>query len=144
MIILYRPADGGEEQQFDMRRVRTSEAAIVQKAADMKWGEIKLGVREDDPTSLRGVVWILMKREQPNLRWGDFDPENDELTSRFDAREVAGYVDEIMSLPEEKRAGAIAELKAWALDPAEVDAAMAAAAALPKETLVKATSKSGD
>ncbi|MFD4934506.1 hypothetical protein [Streptomyces virginiae] len=143
MIILYRPADGGEEQQFDMRRVRTSEAAIVQKAADMKWGEIKLGVREDDPTSLRGVVWILMKREQPNLRWGDFDPENDELTSRFDAREVAGYVDEIMSLPEEKRAGAIAELKAWALDPAEVDVAMAAAAALPKETPVKATSKSG-
>ncbi|MFB6512119.1 hypothetical protein ACFCW4_02540 [Streptomyces virginiae] len=144
MIILYRPADGGEEQQFDMRRVRTSEAAIVQKAADMKWGEIKLGVREDDPTSLRGVVWILKKREQPNLRWGDFDPENDELTSRFDAREVAGYVDEIMSLPEEKRAGAIAELKAWALDPAEVDAAMAAAAALPKETPAKATSKSGD
>lgn len=144
MIILYRPADGGEEQQFDMRRVRTSEAAIVQKAADMKWGEIKLGVREDDPTSLRGVVWILMKRDQPNLRWGDFDPENDELTSRFDAREVAGYVDEIMSLPEEKRAGAIAELKAWALDPAEVDAAMSAAAALPKETPAKATSKTGD
>ncbi|MCX5584285.1 hypothetical protein [Streptomyces erythrochromogenes] len=143
MIILYRP-EGGEEQQFDMRRVRTSEAAIVQKAADMKWGEIKAGVREDDPTSLRGVVWVLKKREQPNLRWNDFDPENDELTSRFDAREVATYVAEIMSLPESKRAGAIAELKAWALDPAEVDAAVAEAAAPPKETPAKATSKSGD
>ncbi|WP_030764732.1 hypothetical protein [Streptomyces sp. NRRL F-2664] len=144
MIILYRPADGGEEQHFDMRRVRTSEAAVVQKATDMKWGEIKVGVREDDPTSLRGIVWILKKREQPNLRWSDFDPENDELTSRFDTREVALYVAEILSLPEEKRASAADELKAWALNPADVDAALAEAAAPPKEATTMETSKADD
>lgn len=142
MIILYRP-EGGEEQQFDMRRLRTSEAQIIERTTDMKWGQIKVGVRDDDPTALRGVAWALLKRTQPSLRWSEFDPGVDELTSRFDAREVASYAAEIVALPEEKQAGAIAELKAFALDPAGVEAAVADAAAPPKEAPTETTSTAG-
>ncbi|MFF4848006.1 hypothetical protein [Streptomyces sp. NPDC001194] len=133
MIIVYRPADG-EEQHFDARSVRTSEAQIVERTTDMKWADLKIGLRDDDPTALRGIVWVLMKRSQPTLRWADFDPTVDELYSRFDAREVAAFAADIASLPEERQPQAIADLRHYAADPDSVDEALAAAAAPPKET----------
>lgn len=134
MIIVYRPEGDGEEQHFDMRSVRTSEAQIVARTTDMKWGEIKVGVRDDDPTALRGIAWVLMKRQQPSLRWSEFDPPVDALTSRFDAREVAAYAAGIVTMPEGQRAQAITELKAYAIDEALVEAALKEAAEPPKET----------
>ncbi len=133
MIIVYRPEGDGPEQQFDMRRVRASEASIVQKATDMTWAEIRLGVREEDPTALRGVAWVLMKRDKPDLRWGDFDPEIEELRCRYDAREVAEYAADIVGMPEDKQARFIAELRFYAADPDSVDAALAEAAGPPKD-----------
>ncbi|MFE5675111.1 hypothetical protein ACFQ7B_07525 [Streptomyces erythrochromogenes] len=141
MIILYEP-DGGEEQRFDMRQLRTSEAQIISRTTDMSWGAIKIGVGDQDPTALRGVVWALLKRQQPTLRWADFDPGVDELTMRYDAREVAGYAADIMAMPEERQARLIAELRYLALDPAGVDDALAEAAAPPKETPPTTTSTS--
>lgn len=142
MIIVYRPP-GGEEERFDIRAVRTSEAQIVERTTDMKWVEIKRGVRDDDPTALRGVAWVLKKRQQPTLRWSDFDPLIDELVSRFDDREVAEFASGIGLLPEDKRDEAIAELRYYAADEAAVDVALKAAAEPPKEATTE-TSPSDD
>lgn len=117
-----------------MRSIRTSEAQIVERTTDMQWGQIKVGVRDDNPTALRGIVWVLKKREQPSLRWSEFDPGVDEVTSRFDEREVAAYAGEIVRLPDDQRAQAIAELRIYALDPESVDVALKAASEPPKET----------
>lgn len=141
MIILYRP-EGGEERHFDVKSVRTSEAQIVERTTDMKWGEIKRGVRDDDPTAMRGIVWVLLKRETPTLRWSDFDPLIDELVSRFDGREVALYAEDVVKLPEDKREHAIAELKFYAADPGAVDVALEDAVAPPKEPMTEASPKS--
>jgi hypothetical protein len=140
VIILYRP-EGQDEQHFDMRRLRTSEAQIIERTTDMKWAAIKAGVRADDPTALRGVAWALLKRERPTLRWSEFDPGIEELTSRFDALEVAGYAAEILAMPEEERGTSVAELRFWAFDPAGVDAALEEAAS-PKEAPPTETSPS--
>ena len=141
MIILYRPEDG-EERHFDVKAVRTSEAQIVQRTTDMKWGDIKRGVRDDDPTAMRGVAWILLKRETPTLRWSDFDPLIDELTSRFDGREITAIAEDIVRMPEEQQEQAIAELKLYVFDPAAVDVAVKEAAEPPKEVTTK-TSPTG-
>lgn len=142
MIILYRPEDG-EARRFDVRTVRTSEAQIVERTTDMKWGDIKRGVRDDDPTAMRGVVWVLLKRETPTLRWSDFDPLIDELTSKFDARELAAVAADIVRLPEEQQERAIAEMRLYVEDPAAVDLAVKEAAGPPKEPTTE-TSPTGD
>lgn len=132
MIILYSPEDG-EPRRFDVRSVRTSEAQIVERTTDMKWGDIKRGVRDDDPTAMRGVVWVLLKRETPTLRWADFDPLIEELTSKFDARELAAVAADIAQLPEGQQERAIAEMRLYVEDPAAVDLAVKEAAGSPKE-----------
>lgn len=142
MIVVYTPEDGPEEQ-YDVRAVLTSEARIVARAADMTWGEIRLGVRDDDPTALRGVAWIHRKRQDPTLRWDGFDPPTGWLTGSFDAREVRGIAADIMALPEEKRPRAIAELRVYALDPAGVDIALRDAAAPPKDLTTETSTSDG-
>lgn len=132
MIILYRP-EGADEQQFDVRSVRTSEAQIVARTTDMTWTEIKAGIRDDDPTALRGIAWILLKRETPTLRWSEFDPLIGDLATRFDDREVGEFVQNLLRLPEEKQAWAIEELRFYAACPDYVDIALKAAAEPPKE-----------
>ncbi|NUT11018.1 MAG: hypothetical protein HOQ38_11120 [Nonomuraea sp.] len=92
MIIVYTP-EGGEPQQYDARSLRTSEASIVQRTAGMKWGEVEQGLDSDDPEAMRAIVWVLKKRDQPSLRYGDFDPLIGEMTSRMDRREVTEYVE---------------------------------------------------
>ncbi len=141
MIIVYSP-EGKPERHFDMSLIRTSEAQILERSADMKWAHIKLGVRQFDPTAMRGVAWILLKREQPTLRWDDFDPMVDELASRFDDKEVTGYVGEILAMPEAERASQFDELRRYALTPAVVDAALEEAAAGPKAAAPTATEAS--
>lgn len=119
MIIVYRP-EGGEEQRFDTRMLRTSEAQIVERTVDMRWAQVKAGLREDDPAAMRGVVWVLMKRQTPSLRFSEFDPGVEELSARFDLREVAEYTDEALKAPisETERAEALRELERFADDPA--------------------------
>ncbi|MEU0991930.1 hypothetical protein [Streptomyces sp. NPDC005953] len=93
MIIVYTPEDG-EPEQYDARTLLTSEASILQRTLDMKWQEIKDGLPYDDLDAMRGIVWILKKREQSTLRFGEFDPGTETMTARWDRREITEMLTE--------------------------------------------------
>lgn len=91
MIIVYAPA-GGEEQHFDARTLRVSEVSIVSRTIEQKWPQIQQGLADEDLDAMRGVAWVLAKRTTPSLRFGDFDPGVDELSTRMDKAEIESYV----------------------------------------------------
>lgn len=92
MIIVYTP-EGADPEQYDARTLLSSEASIVARTIDEKWPAIKEGLARDDLDAMRGIVWILRKRHAPTLRFGDFDPGVEELTTRYDKREIEDWVD---------------------------------------------------
>lgn len=92
MIVVYTPA-GGEPEHYDASTLKVSEASIVQRTVDMKWQEILAGLEQDDLEAMRGIVWVIKKRSEPSLRFGDFDPGVLELTSRMDNREIERWLD---------------------------------------------------
>ena len=96
MIVVYTPADG-EPEHYDASTLRVSEASIVQRTVDMKWQEILEGLERDDLDAMRGIIWVLKKRTQPSLRFGDFDPGVAEMTTRMDRREIERWVDGLFS-----------------------------------------------
>lgn len=96
MIILYTP-EGGEPQQLDAGRLRASEIQIIERTADSRWQDIKEAMKEGDINALRTVAWVVKKRTEPSLRYGDFDPFEDELSVRLDDREVRGYAERIFA-----------------------------------------------
>ncbi|MFF5773842.1 hypothetical protein ACFY8V_32905 [Streptomyces californicus] len=92
MIVVYTPA-GGEPEQYDAKGLVTSEASIVARTVDMKWPEIKAGLVDEDLDAMRGVVWVLKKRQAPTLRFGEFDPGVDEMVTRYDKAEAEAWFD---------------------------------------------------
>lgn len=97
MIIVYTPA-GGEPEHYDARSLKVSEVSIVSRTIDQKWPVIKEGLAEDDLDAMRGIVWVIKKRSQPNLRFGEFDPGVDEMVTRLDKTEVVNYVTEAVAI----------------------------------------------
>ncbi|MFF9625449.1 hypothetical protein [Streptomyces griseosporeus] len=96
MIVIYTP-EGAEPQHYDASTLRVSEASIVQRTVDMKWQEILKGLEEDDLDAMRGIVWVIKKRSEPTLRFGDFDPGVNEMITRMDRREVEAWVNEVLA-----------------------------------------------
>ncbi|MGW0372558.1 hypothetical protein ACWDZW_27450 [Streptomyces coeruleorubidus] len=96
MIVVYIPA-GGEPEHYDASTLRVSEASIVQRTVDMKWAEVQEGLERDDLDAMRGVVWVLKKRTQPSLRFGEFDPGITEMTTRMDNKEITTWVDNALA-----------------------------------------------
>ncbi|MFI7137191.1 hypothetical protein ACIBQ5_05310 [Streptomyces massasporeus] len=92
MIVVYTP-EGGEPEHYDASSLKVSEAAIVQRTVDMKWQEILAGLEQDDLDAMRGIVWVIKKRSQPALRFGEFDPGVTEMTSRMDNKEIQRWLD---------------------------------------------------
>lgn len=92
MIIVCTP-EGGEPEHYDARSLRVSEASIASRTADMKWGDIRAGLADEDLEAMRVVAWVLKKRQQPSLRYGDFDPGIEEMVTRLDKDEVAAWVE---------------------------------------------------
>jgi hypothetical protein len=94
LIIEYTP-EGGEPQRFDAGRLRASEIQVIERTADGRWADIKEAMSEGDVNALRTVAWVIKKRQEPSLRFGAFDPFEDELRVRLDAREVRAYAERI-------------------------------------------------
>jgi hypothetical protein len=123
VIIVYTPA-GGEPEHYDVRSLKVSEVSIVQRTIEQKWPVIKEGLGEDDLDAMRGIVWVLKKRSNPSLRFGEFDPGVDEMVTRLDKTEVENYVTEAVAIatrdPDvtgEQIAHALRDLPPMALDP---------------------------
>lgn len=139
MIVVYTP-EGGEPEHFDASSLRVSEAAIVQRTVDMKWQEILSGLEQDDLDAMRGIVWVIKKRTQPALRFGEFDPGVTELTSRMDNKEIQRWLDATLDAvdPEldwETIQGIIGpRLAEVAVDPEYARQLLDARATVPKET----------
>jgi hypothetical protein len=128
VIIVYTPA-GGEPEHYDVRSLRVSEVSIVSRTIDQKWPVIKEGLGDDDLDAMRGIVWVIKKRTNPSLRFGEFDPGVDEMVTRLDKTEVENYVTESVRIATqdpnvtgEQIAHALRDLPPMALDPAHAEA----------------------
>lgn len=90
MIIVYAPADG-ETHRWNMKEVRilSTEAEAVERVTGLEWQQARAKVLKGSMLALRAIAWVLMKREQPDLRYTAFVPEAGELAFDYDVDERA-------------------------------------------------------
>jgi hypothetical protein len=149
VIVVYTPADG-EPEHYDASTLKVSEASIVQRTVDMKWQEILRGLEEDDLNAMRGIVWVIKKRANPTLRFGEFDPGVLEMTSRMDNFEIKRWLDATLDaidpeLPWETVENLISSRIAdVAIDPEYVRSLLAARGRDPKDTTPDEPSKAAE
>lgn len=72
MYVTYKPEDGEvQEWEFHPDRVRVSEQVMVEKRAGVRWDEWVQGVKLGRAESRRVLLWHLIRRRHPGLRWDD-------------------------------------------------------------------------
>jgi hypothetical protein len=84
---------GSDPQRYDAGRLRASEIQKVESTAGANWRDVKEAMRLGDVNALRTVAYVIRKRSEPALKFGDFDPFEDELRVRLDDREVRRYAE---------------------------------------------------
>ncbi|MFC4611154.1 hypothetical protein ACFO9E_25670 [Streptomyces maoxianensis] len=118
MILIYEP-QGGERRTWNLKEIRfmSSEAETVERSTGLEWQEAKARVVKGSMLALRAIVWVLVKRDEPSLRYTQFDPAETEIGVDFDTEEWAVVRDEIANSPDmddEQRAAALAQIDAEA------------------------------
>ncbi|WP_329311711.1 hypothetical protein [Streptomyces sp. NBC_01262] len=93
MIFTYS-RQGAEPQRWDLSEVRflSSEAEAVERTTGLEWGEVlhwRTLVDKVSPTARRGLLWILLKRSDPTLRYSACDPVLAEMDVKLGAKELA-------------------------------------------------------
>ncbi|MFE3381930.1 hypothetical protein [Streptomyces anulatus] len=126
MIIVYTP-EGGEPERLNAGRLRASEIQIAESNSHRTWDELRAGLLDGDITTLRVLAWVIKKRTTPTLRLTAFDPFEDELVVKLDARETHRYAAEMFerySHDPAELAGAWAELREASDDPQVAEVAI--------------------
>lgn len=101
MIIVYAP-DDGETHRWDLKaaRILATEAEAVERVTDLDWNTARAKVIKGSMLALRAIAWVLLKRQQPSLRYGQFDPAAGELDWQYDADERAVIRENIAKDPD--------------------------------------------
>lgn len=113
MIIVYSP-EGGDVHRWDLKDVRIMavEAEEVERVTDLDWAAARAKIVKGSMLALRAVAFVLLKREQPTLRYGQFNPAAAELDFEYNATERAAIRASIEAdddLSEAERAAILAE-----------------------------------
>ncbi|MFC6017213.1 hypothetical protein ACFP2T_13475 [Plantactinospora solaniradicis] len=114
MQVTYKPEDGGVQSwEFLPGRVRSMEAALVEKTYGKPWEQFCAEVQSGSMKARRALLWHLMRRDHPTTRMEDVpDFYADEvviehsLTELLDVRDTLSKAD----LPEAERTQALAML----------------------------------
>ncbi|WP_405769321.1 hypothetical protein OG539_32845 [Actinacidiphila glaucinigra] len=98
MLLRYAPP-GTEGQVWDLSTVRflSSEAETVERTTDKEWAYVNsvaaLVIRAV-PTARRAVAWVLLKRQDPQLRYAQFDPALDDISVKLGQDDYERYLAE--------------------------------------------------
>lgn len=91
MYVTYAPEDGSppREWDFDPGRIRASEAEVLERQFGGNWDEFQLGVQAGNMRARRVMLWHLIRRDHPTLRFDDApDFFADELKVQFTSKEL--------------------------------------------------------
>lgn len=128
MIVSYTPADGPVEE-VSTDDLSALESSVIESATGMEWGDVEAALKFQRPTAMRAVLWVFHKRQQPTLRFGEFDVPGwkRRLKASIDREEILELVEGLRSKDESQAEfeEMLGYMRGLAHDPADVDWALA-------------------
>lgn len=96
MKFTYKP-EGTEEHQWkvwvvDPKKILNVESEAVEKVTGMRFPEWNNAVMEESTTAIHGLLWVLLKRENPTLAYNAVEFTYDEYELDLDDTQKADLV----------------------------------------------------
>lgn len=114
MYLTYRPEGSTEPRRWHIQlgRLRVFDTEAIEKATGMDYGsDFKQRLLQGNVRARRALLWIMLRREHPTLKYADVDFADDELLLEQDRDELAATRAEIAAsteLAEANRAALLA------------------------------------
>lgn len=90
MIVTYSP-EGGTKQQwpYDPNDLPYAEAELIEEVLDCTFEAFKVAAIKGGARAKRALLWVLLRRESPKLRFSDVQPRRiGELVVEYDLAEI--------------------------------------------------------
>lgn len=101
MIVTYTPADGEKKEwRFEPRKLMSPEAEAIEKVTRWTFQEFSSKFLAGSMLAYRAVVWIMLKRENPPLRFDDVSICLDDVWVSFDDQETAQVREALLADPD--------------------------------------------
>ncbi|WP_329187051.1 hypothetical protein [Actinacidiphila glaucinigra] len=88
MFLIYTPEDG-EPQRFRYvpQKLMTAEREALERRSGQDFADFTKGVLNGNAVCRRALLWVLLKRQHPTLRYEDVDFAWDELELQYSKQE---------------------------------------------------------
>lgn len=132
-VIISFTQDDGTVEELSTDDLSALEAAAIEQAlGDVQWQRVEALLQLQDPSALRAAVWAFRRREQPDLKFADFDVAGwrRRLKARITRPEIEDALNNLMlqalsSKSEDTQIDLLTpHLRKLAVDQADVDAAL--------------------
>jgi len=89
MLFSYKPDDGDAQQwTFRPRKFPSHEAEAIENATGMTWSEFSEQVLKGSVRARRALLWILLRRQHPVLKFNDVAFSLDEVELELEPDEL--------------------------------------------------------
>lgn len=127
MLVIYTPAEGAPER-YSVDDLSAIESEAIERVTGMEWHEVDQALRKQAPGAMRAVLWVWRKRQQPTLRFSDFDVPGwrKRLVARLEYDDIVSLLPSLRkgAESEEEFAEFCEEMRKVSDDPADVDRAL--------------------
>lgn len=117
LIVTYRPeGDPAQRWSFDPKQVISGEAEAIEKRSESTWDEFQKAILSGSIRARRVLLWHLLKKTHPPLRFDDVSFRAGEVEVEFEKHELQELRSEILKkdklVSDEDRDKAIAAIDA--------------------------------
>ena len=114
MIVTYKPADGDERSwTFRATEMSSGDAEDIEDAVGKTFDEWQMALQMGGAKARRALLWIMLRRDTPGLRFRDVSFRMGELDLDYEPEEKArlrAEVEKIKDIPEADKAQVLALL----------------------------------
>lgn len=102
MKFVYKP-EGADRREwdFDPNRILNVEAEAIERETGLTWAEVTEQLGKGSIRAIHGVLWVLLKRSTPTLKYADVQFRLDEIDFEVDEADAAA----ILAVLDAKMAG---------------------------------------
>lgn len=94
MYLIYQP-EGSEEPQrwtYNPRRLMSAEREAIERRTGMVFADFTKAVIQGSSVARRALLWVMLKRDHPTMRYDDVDFAWDELKLEYSKQEYADMI----------------------------------------------------
>ena len=108
MFLVYKPLGQPEQRwHFLPGRMHSGEMILIEKVSDLRYGnEFKQELMMGGTTARKALLWVMLRRQHPTIRFADVEFYDDELQLIQDKDEIAA---ELEAMESEERPEAMSE-----------------------------------